>query len=179
MNTVAELALSEELVEVLTQIELANEVLKPLLARRMEILTSLNDGIGNDKKPGKAKKTEQTPQHGPRSPEAFSDAISGKGEFTPKPEDEMVNLDDPMALYEAGIPKRSQASMNRIFAILAEKGFKEEKDMKAILNGIIMKQHGVAMGSTKDLSQPWANDINNYLTDVDSTELAKMLEIPF
>lgn len=198
-DTATQLKLAGELTEVLgaiaekqADIALLTNDLTALDMTRQEILQSLQDSTSAPKKTSKGRKivdmlpeakltptaveTAQVPEAKSEDPlagaKAFDETIGTKTQAEKEAE--------AWKLYDDGLTKRSDASMRRIFAIVGSYGYKSDDEMKQIIWGIVAKLHaGAKLESTKDLSQPWANDINDYLDKHKPEELAEFLSEPF
>lgn len=162
-----EVELTRELLDVLVNIEASEVSLASLKKRRLEILTSLNDGkilpttnldMVEEKPKTRAKKpVEPTP------------------DITPEAQADYEKQDE---LYGAGVESMTLAQGRMIFAVLqSDHGFTNDVDKKAVIAGIIAKLHnGWKLESTKDLSKVWAKDVIDYLQTHSTADLQEFVQ---
>ncbi len=91
--------------------------------------------------------------------------------------DRPLTADEAMSVYEAGLPKITDAQGRMIFAMLTNNhAILADEDKKAVIRGIVKEEHGVDIESTKDLSKVWAGDVINYIQKAKTDDLKKFWE---
>ncbi len=91
--------------------------------------------------------------------------------------DRPLTADEAMAVYEAGLPKVTEAQGRMIFALLTnDHAILADEDKKAVIRGIVKEEHGVDIESTKELSKVWAGDVITYIQKAKTEDLKKFWE---
>lgn len=91
--------------------------------------------------------------------------------------DKPLTADEAMSVYEAALPKITEAQGRMIFALLTnDHAILADEDKKAVIRGIVKEEHGVDIESTKDLSRVWAGDVITYIQKAKTEDLKKFWE---
>jgi hypothetical protein len=84
---------------------------------------------------------------------------------------------EAMEVYEAALPKITEAQGRMIFALLTNNhAIVPDEDKKAVIRGIVKEEHGVEIKSTKELSKVWAGDVITYIQKAKTEDLKKFWE---